>query len=116
METGWASGTGGGLGRGGRAVREAEARSFGGHSLRSFISALLQAAQVNIDMAAADNPALMHVELADSRTIPVAVGICFESAYSSVIGQGVREAVRHRRALEPTTIALRPNPPSGRSC
>lgn len=59
---------------------------------RSFISALAtEAAQVNIDMAAADNPALMHVELADSRTIPVAVGICFESAYSSVIGQGVRE-------------------------
>lgn len=59
---------------------------------RSVISVLAtQAAQVNMDMAAADNVALMHVDLADSRRIPLAVGICFESAYSSVIGEGVRE-------------------------
>lgn len=58
---------------------------------RSFVSALAtEAAQVNIDMAAADNPGIMSVPLGDGRRLRVAVGICFESAYSSVIGEGVR--------------------------
>ena len=39
---------------------------------------------------AATNPGIMTVPLADARRIRVAVGICFESAYSSVIGEGVR--------------------------
>ncbi len=58
---------------------------------RSVISKLAtEAAQVNLDMAAAGNPGILHVGLADGRTIPIAVGICFESAYPSVIGEGVR--------------------------
>lgn len=57
---------------------------------RSLISKLAtQAAQINMDMAAAENLALMNVHLNDSRTIPIAIGICFESAYPAVIGPGV---------------------------
>lgn len=58
---------------------------------RSVISRLAtEAAQVNIDMAAAVNPPLMEVQLHDGRRIRAAVGICFESAYESLIGDGVR--------------------------
>lgn len=59
--------------------------------LRSLISRLAtQSAQVNKDMGAGSEPAIMSIVLLDGRTIPTAVGICFESAYSSVIGEGVR--------------------------
>lgn len=58
---------------------------------RSLISRLAtQAAQVNRDMGAGIEPGVMSIGLSNGRTVPIAVAICFESAYSSVIGEGVR--------------------------
>ena len=48
-----------------------------------------EAARQNHDMAAGGEPGLMTARLADGRGVPIAVGICFEGAYESVIGQGV---------------------------
>lgn len=41
------------------------------------------------DMASVDNQAYLEVSLLDGRTVPLAVGICFEVAYESIINQGV---------------------------
>ena len=48
-----------------------------------------EVAQASKDMEAGDEAPLMLVRLRDGRELPVAVGICFEAAYPSVIGQGV---------------------------
>ena len=48
-----------------------------------------QAAQAAKDMEAGDEIPLMSVPARDGRLVPVAVGICFEGAYPSVIGEGV---------------------------
>lgn len=47
------------------------------------------AAQVNVDMTAVDNPALIDVRLADGRNIPLVVGICFEVAYEPLLFEGI---------------------------
>lgn len=47
------------------------------------------AAQINTDMSAVDNPALIEVTLADGETIPLVVGICFEVAYEPLLLEGV---------------------------
>ena len=52
----------------------------------SFATAVAQASK---DMEAGEEAPLMLVRLRDGREVPVAVGICFEAAYPSVIGQGV---------------------------
>lgn len=58
---------------------------------RSFIAAIAtEAAQVNVDLAAVDNPAYLHARLEDGRILPMAVGICFEVAYESLLAEGVR--------------------------
>ena len=58
---------------------------------RQFISSLAsQTAQVSVDMVAVDNPGLLEVRLRDGRTVPLAVGICFEVAYEPLISEGVR--------------------------
>lgn len=57
---------------------------------RSLISKLAtEAAQVSVDMAAGSEPGVMRVRLRDGRSIPLAVGICFEAGYSSVFSEGV---------------------------
>ncbi len=48
-----------------------------------------EAAQAAKDMEAGDETPLMSVPARDGRRVPVAVGICFEGAYPSVIGEGV---------------------------
>ena len=58
---------------------------------RDFISSLAsQTAQVSVDMRAVDNPGYLEVHLEDGRTVPVAVGICFEVAYEPLVSEGVR--------------------------
>lgn len=48
-----------------------------------------EAAAVSVDMIAADNLPLLTVRLSDGRTLPLAVGICFEVADESIINDGV---------------------------
>lgn len=58
---------------------------------REIISRLAtEAARVNMDMAAGSEPGLMSIGLADGRTVPIAVGICFEAGYSSIFAEGVK--------------------------
>ncbi|MDC4233310.1 apolipoprotein N-acyltransferase [Actinomyces sp. B33] len=58
---------------------------------RSVVSALAtEAAQVGMDMAAGSAPGYMEARVSGSRTVPMAVGICFESAYADLIAEGVR--------------------------
>ena len=40
-------------------------------------------------MEAGDEPPVMTIEARDGRSVPLAVGICFEAAYPLVIGDGV---------------------------
>lgn len=40
-------------------------------------------------MEAGNEPPLMTIEARDGRSVPLAVGICFEAAYPLVIGDGV---------------------------
>ncbi|WP_243442543.1 apolipoprotein N-acyltransferase [Schaalia vaccimaxillae] len=57
---------------------------------RSLVSRLAtEAAQVNLDMAPADNPGYMEIRTASGRQVPLAVGICFEAAYASIFREGV---------------------------
>ena len=57
---------------------------------REFIASFAtEAAQSAKDMEAGDEIPLMRVPARDGRRVPVAVGICFEGAYPSVIGEGV---------------------------
>ena len=57
---------------------------------REFISSFAtEVAQSSRDMEAGSEPPLMTVTARDGRAIPLAVGICFEAAYPTVIGQGV---------------------------
>ena len=57
---------------------------------REFIASFAtEAAQSAKDMEAGDETPLMRVPARDGRRVPVAVGICFEGAYPSVIGEGV---------------------------
>lgn len=48
------------------------------------------AAQIATDMTAVQNIAIMDVTLADGRTVPLTVGICFEVAYEPLIVEGVQ--------------------------
>lgn len=58
---------------------------------RRFVSSLAsETAQVSVDMVSVDNPGLLSVDLEDGRTVPMAVGICFEVAYEPLISEGVR--------------------------
>lgn len=57
---------------------------------RSFIASFAtEAAQAAVDMEAGVEDPLLVVTTRDGRSVRVAVGICFESAYPSVIGEGV---------------------------
>ena len=57
---------------------------------REFIASFAtEAAQSAKDMEAGDEVPLMRVPARDGHRVPVAVGICFEGAYPSVIGEGV---------------------------
>ena len=57
---------------------------------RDFIASFAtEVAQSSRDMEAGDEPALMTIEAHDGRSVPLAVGICFEAAYPLVIGDGV---------------------------
>ncbi len=49
-----------------------------------------EVAQVNNDMVAVDNKALLDVPVADGSTVPMTVGICFEVAYEPLLSEGVR--------------------------
>ena len=56
---------------------------------RDFIASFAtEVAQSSRDMEAGDEPALMTIEARDGRSVPLAVGICFEAAYPLVIGDG----------------------------
>lgn len=58
---------------------------------RSFSEILaVEAAQVSVDMVAADNPGYLEVTLGDGRVLPIAVGICFEAADEPILAEGVR--------------------------
>lgn len=58
--------------------------------LREFIASFAtEVARASKDMEAGEEPPLMAVSARDGREVPLAVGICFEGAYPSVIGQGV---------------------------
>ena len=48
-----------------------------------------EVAQASKDMEAGEEPPLMMVQARDGRSVPLAVGICFEAAYPLVIGDGV---------------------------
>ena len=57
---------------------------------RDFIASFAtEVAQSSRDMEAGDEPPLMTIEARDGRSVPLAVGICFEAAYPLVIGEGV---------------------------
>ena len=57
---------------------------------RAFIASFAtEVAQSSRDMEAGDEPPLMTVKARDGRSVPLAVGICFEAAYPLVIGDGV---------------------------
>ena len=57
---------------------------------RDFIASFAtEVAQSSRDMEAGDEPPLMTIEARDGRSVPLAVGICFEAAYPMVIGDGV---------------------------
>ena len=57
---------------------------------RAFIASFAtEVAQSSRDMEAGDEPPLMTIEARDGRSVPLAVGICFEAAYPLVIGDGV---------------------------
>ena len=57
---------------------------------RDFIGSFAtEVAQSSRDMEAGDEPPLMTIEARDGRSVPLAVGICFEAAYPQVIGDGV---------------------------
>ena len=57
---------------------------------RDFIASFAtEVAQSSRDMEAGNEPPLMTIEARDGRSIPLAVGICFEAAYPLVIGDGV---------------------------
>lgn len=58
--------------------------------LRGLVSRLAtEAAQISVDLLPVDNVARLDVRVPDGRTVPLAVGICFESAYEQLIGEGV---------------------------
>ena len=57
---------------------------------RSLVSRLAtEAAQVGIDLEAVDNSSRFDVQLEDGRTVPLALGICFEVAYEDLLAEGV---------------------------
>ena len=57
---------------------------------RDFIASFAtEVAQSSRDMEAGDEPPVMTIEARDGRSVPLAVGICFEAAYPLVIGDGV---------------------------
>lgn len=47
-------------------------------------------AKVSVDMAPVDNPGFLKIALNDGRTLPIALGICFEVAYEPILDEGVR--------------------------
>ena len=57
---------------------------------RDFIASFAtEVAQSSRDMEAGNEPPLMTIKARDGRSVPLAVGICFEAAYPLVIGDGV---------------------------
>ena len=57
---------------------------------RNFIASFAtEVAQSSKDMEAGEEPPLMTIQARDGRSVPLAVGICFEAAYPLVIGDGV---------------------------
>ena len=57
---------------------------------RSLVSRLAtEAAQVGIDLEAVENSSRFDVQLEDGRTVPLALGICFEVAYEDLLAEGV---------------------------
>lgn len=57
---------------------------------RSLVSRLAtEAAQVGIDLEAVNNSSRFDVQLEDGRTVPLALGICFEVAYEDLLAEGV---------------------------
>ena len=57
---------------------------------RDFIASFAtEVAQSSKDMEAGEEPPLMTIEARHGRSVPLAVGICFEAAYPLVIGDGV---------------------------
>ena len=57
---------------------------------RDFIASFAtEVAQSSKDMEAGEEPPLMTIEARDGRSVPLAVGICFEAAYPLVISDGV---------------------------
>lgn len=59
--------------------------------LRQVIARLAtEAAQVGVDLRAVHNSSRMDIHLSDGRTLPVAMGICFEVAYEGLLAEGVR--------------------------
>ena len=57
---------------------------------RDFIASFAtEVAQSSRDMEAGNEPPLMTIKARDGRSVPLAVGICFEAAYPLVSGDGV---------------------------
>ena len=57
---------------------------------RDFIASFAtEVAQSSRDMEGGNEPPLMTIKARDGRSVPLAVGICFEAAYPLVIGDGV---------------------------
>ena len=57
---------------------------------REFIASFAtEVAQSSRDMEAGEEPPLMTIRARDGRSVPRAVGICFEAGYPLVIGEGV---------------------------
>ena len=57
---------------------------------REFIASFAtEVAQSSRDMEAGEEPPLMTIRARDGRSVPLAVGICFEAGYPLVIGEGV---------------------------
>ena len=57
---------------------------------REFIASFAtEVAQSSRDMEAGEEPPLMSIRARDGRSVPLAVGICFEAGYPLVIGEGV---------------------------
>lgn len=57
---------------------------------RDFIASFAtEVAQSSRDMEAGNEPPLMTIKARDGRSVPLAVGICFEAAYPLMIGDGV---------------------------
>ena len=63
--------------------------------MRDFLSILSkETARVSSDMVGGTEPGLLDVTLNDGRKLPLAVGICFESAYEEIFAEPVRSGAQ----------------------